>query len=133
MLLIVSGIVILIGIWAGPLHVVIQVPPDSSLFQARGEFEDLPLQEADAIRLRAMIDEGIRRNRNEIKRLSSVLDSIYISLFSLGCAGLVFGIYGARSKATQAEQGVARNRLLASNFDPTSPVRGSEDKNVRLE
>ena len=101
-LIIISVLIALIGIGAG-FHQVIQVPPDHTLAQARLQIEDLPLREADVVRLRAMLDEGIQRNRKERRRLESRLNTIYVLQVAVGCVGICFGLYGFRRKNSPAQ------------------------------
>ena len=95
-LIIVSCLTILIAIYAGPGSLVIQVPPESHILEAHRELGKVPLPEADADRLRKLLDQGVSRSRRERERLSEHLNAVHVAAFFLGLAGLLFGIYGGR-------------------------------------
>lgn len=111
-LIIVSCLTILLGIYAGPGSLVIQVPPESHILEAHRELGEVPLLEADVDRLRKLLDQGVDRSRRERERLSERLNSVYFLSFVVGAAGLLFGIFGGRKSVDPTGRAeVAGNRL----------------------
>lgn len=104
-LIILSILTILIGIYAGPGSLVIQVPPESHVLEAHRELGELSLPEADADRLRKLLDQGVGRSRRERERLSEHLNAVHVAAFFLGLAGLFFGIYGGRNRHGVSREG----------------------------
>jgi len=115
-LIILSTLTILIGIYAGPGSEVIQVPPEGHILEAHRELGKVPLPEADADRLRRLLDQGVGRSRGERERLSGHLNSVCVLSFAVGAAGLLFGIFGGRRSGDPAGgAGVDDGRLQGTS------------------
>jgi hypothetical protein len=87
-LIAISVLIILFGIWAGPCHRVIQVPPELPLRNLRQKVEELPIETHEVEDIQSMIAEGATRHRNERARLSNHLDTVSFLAIGLGLAGL---------------------------------------------
>ena len=97
-LIIVSCLTILLGIYAGPGSLVIQVPPESHILEAHRELGNLPLMEADVDRMRKLLEQGVGQSRREHKRLSEHLYAVYVASIIVGAAALFYGILGGKRK-----------------------------------